>query len=71
MAKTEDCGEAKALSLSQTVSAALIGALALSLAACAQATPSWGPDSPRNGAGEPVDRVFGTPLPGYPYSTAP
>jgi hypothetical protein len=40
----------------------MLGALAL-LASCS-ATPAFGPDSPRNGAGQPVDPTFGTPLPG-------
>jgi hypothetical protein len=31
--------------------------------------PLWGPDSPRNGAEQPVDPVYGTPLPGYPSTT--
>jgi hypothetical protein len=34
------------------------------LAACAAATPEYGPSSPRNGAGQPVDPTIGTPLPG-------
>jgi hypothetical protein len=29
-------------------------------------TPMWGPGSPRNGALQPVDPVYGTPIPGYP-----
>jgi hypothetical protein len=33
------------------------------LSSCA-ATPAFGPGSPRNGAGQPVDRTYGTPLPG-------
>ncbi len=28
--------------------------------------PAWGPNSPRNGASQPVDPVYGTPIPGYP-----
>lgn len=35
----------------------------LLLAACAS-TPEYGPGTPRNGAGQPVDPTFGTPLPG-------
>lgn len=49
---------------------ALSGAVALCLGACAQATPAWGPGTPRNGAGQPVDSIYGTPLPGYPDVTA-
>lgn len=41
-----------------------LGILAL-LASCA-ATPAFGPGSPRDGAGEPVNPTFGTPLPGTP-----
>lgn len=41
-------------------------AAAILLGGCAQATPAWGPGTPRNGAGQPVDAVYGTPLPGYP-----
>ena len=48
---------------------AVILALALALAACGPTTPLWGPDSFRNGAGEPVDPVYGTPIPGYPNRT--
>ena len=37
------------------------------LGACSMAsTPLYGPDTPRNGAGQPVDSVYGIPLPGYP-----
>jgi hypothetical protein len=39
--------------------------LAILLGGCAQARPAWGPGTPRNGAGQPVDPTFGTPLPGY------
>lgn len=49
--------------------AAALGAMLL-LAGCAPSTgPMWGPNSPRNGAGQPVDPVYGTPIPGYttPY----
>ncbi len=41
-------------------------ALAIMLVGCSTATPTWGPDTPRNGAGQPVDQTFGTPIPGYP-----
>jgi hypothetical protein len=44
--------------------------LASLLAACAASTtPLYGPDTPRNGAGVPVDPVHGTTLPGVqkPY----
>ncbi len=43
-----------------------LGTLALLLGGCGAATPSWGPDTPRNGAGQPVDVTYGTPIPGYP-----
>jgi hypothetical protein len=43
--------------------AALIAALPILLAGCTP-TPLWGADSPRNGAGQFVDPVLGTPLPG-------
>jgi hypothetical protein len=39
-------------------------AAAVTLAACAAATPAWGPGTPRDGVGHPVDPVYGTPLPG-------
>jgi hypothetical protein len=44
---------------------ALAGGAVL-LAACSDTTPLWGPDSPRNGAQQPVDPVYGTPIPGDP-----
>jgi hypothetical protein len=44
---------------------ALFGA-SLLLAACGDTTPLWGPNSPRNGAQQPVDPIYGTPIPGYP-----
>jgi len=44
--------------------------LAIVLGGCSQATPAWGPGSPRNGAGQPVDPIYGTPLPGYPSTTS-
>jgi hypothetical protein len=39
--------------------------VAILLGGCAEARPAWGPGTPRNGAGQPVDPTFGTPLPGY------
>ena len=33
---------------------------------CSDAHPLYGPDTPRNGAGLPVDPIYGTPLPGTP-----
>jgi hypothetical protein len=39
--------------------------VAILLGGCAGARPAWGPSTPRNGAGQPVDPTFGTPLPGY------
>jgi hypothetical protein len=39
-------------------------AAALLLASCGVATPAWGPNSPRDGAGQYVDPRLGTPLPG-------
>jgi hypothetical protein len=38
--------------------------LVVLLAACAGATPAFKPGGPRNGFGQPVDPVYGTPLPG-------
>jgi predicted small lipoprotein YifL len=39
----------------------------LALGGCATSHgPLWTPDSPRNGATQPVDPVLGTPIPGYP-----
>lgn len=39
-------------------------ALPLLLAGCNDAHPLYGPDTPRNGAGMPVDPIYGTQLPG-------
>jgi hypothetical protein len=50
----------------QRMAAAELCALAIMLAGCADATPTWGPNTPRNGAGQPVDQILGTPIPGYP-----
>lgn len=36
------------------------------LSDCNDAHPLYGPDSPRNGAGLPVNPVYGTSLPGSP-----
>jgi predicted small lipoprotein YifL len=47
------------------VTIALLGA-AMLLAGCGDAHPLYGPDGPRNGAGRPVDPVYGVPLPGGP-----
>jgi predicted small lipoprotein YifL len=44
----------------------LAAALLLALAACADRNPLWTPSTPRNGAMQPVDPVYGTPVPGYP-----
>jgi hypothetical protein len=46
--------------------AALIAALPILLAGCTATNgPLWGADSSRNGAGQFVDPVLGTPLPGH------
>jgi hypothetical protein len=41
-------------------------AAAILLGGCNDAHPLYGPDSPRNGAGRPVDSIYGNPLPGGP-----
>jgi hypothetical protein len=41
-----------------------LAAVALLLAGCQDATPQYGPNSPRDGMGRPVDPIYGTPLPG-------
>jgi hypothetical protein len=45
------------------VQAAAIAAMLL-LAACNDTHPLFGPNTPRDGAGRPVDPVYGIPLPG-------
>lgn len=44
----------------------IILGLAAMLGACGDPDPLYGPGSPRDGAGRPVDPIYGTPLPGYP-----
>lgn len=44
---------------------ALVAASAL-LWGCNDAHPLYGPDTPRDGAGRPVDPIYGTPIPGTP-----
>ena len=44
--------------------APLLLSLILLLGGCAAATPAWGPGTPRDGVGHPVDPVYGTPQPG-------
>lgn len=46
--------------------AALLVVPGMLLASCADTHPMWGPNSPRNGAMQPVDPIYGTPIPGYP-----
>lgn len=46
--------------------AALLALPGIPLAACADTHPMWDPNSPRNGAQQPVDAIYGTPIPGYP-----
>jgi hypothetical protein len=41
-------------------------ALSLLLAACNDTHPLYGPNTPRNGTGTPVDSIYGTPIPGAP-----
>jgi hypothetical protein len=43
-----------------------IATLSLLLAACNDTHPLYGPNTPRNGQGTPVDSIYGTPLPGAP-----
>jgi hypothetical protein len=45
---------------------AALAAAALFLAGCGDTHPLYGPNSPRDGAGRPVDPIYGTPLPGTP-----
>ena len=45
---------------------ALGTALSLLLAACNDTHPLYGPNTPRNGTGTPVDSIYGTPIPGAP-----
>jgi hypothetical protein len=45
---------------------AIGAALSLLLAACNDTHPLYGPNTPRNGQGTPVDAIYGTPLPGAP-----
>jgi hypothetical protein len=49
----------------------VVAGAAVVLAACTVTHgPLWGPDSPRNGAGEVVEPDTGTILPGYPTGGA-
>lgn len=43
-----------------------LAAVAVLLAGCTDAHPLYGPNSPRDGAGRPVDPIYGTLLPGSP-----
>ncbi len=51
--------------------AAVVWIAAMALAGCVPGPPLFGPDTPRNGAGQPVDPVYGLPLPGYPLLNVP
>ena len=44
-------------------------AMALLLAGCAEASTAGRPGAPLNGAGQPVDPVYGTSVPGTPMTT--
>jgi hypothetical protein len=50
----------------QTLVTGLIVAAGALLGGCGDAHPLYGPDSPRDGGGHPVDPIYGTPLPGVP-----
>ena len=41
-------------------------AVPLLVGGCYDAHPLYGPDTPREGAGLPVDPIYGTPLAGTP-----
>lgn len=45
---------------------AALALMALPLLACNAPITSPGPGWPRNGDGVPVDKIYGTPLPGRP-----
>jgi len=57
-----------AISRGASAAVARLAALLLPLlfGACNDAHPAYGPATPRNGAGMPVDPIYGTPLPGIP-----
>ena len=46
--------------------AAILSVTALLSGCTATKGPLFGPDTPRDGAGRPVDPIYGTPIPGYP-----
>ena len=46
------------------LTAIAFAAAAILLAGCNDAQPLYGPDTPRNGVGQPVDPIYGTSLPG-------
>lgn len=54
--------------ISRACAALMLAGMAILLGGCAEAMPTFGPGTPRNGAGEPVDAVYGTPIPGYPLT---
>ena len=58
----------KGTSLRSRAVSLVAAALALLVGACnlPPPTPMWGLGSPRNGADQPVDPVYGTSIPGYP-----
>ena len=54
-------------SLPSRLAAAGLLLLASLLGGCADTGgPAWGPNTPRNGADQPVNPIYGTPIPGYP-----
>ena len=48
----------------------LAAMLSLLLGGCHDEHPLYGPDTPRDGAGTPVDPIYGTPIPGAPQGNA-
>ncbi|MGO8915274.1 MAG: hypothetical protein ACLQJR_05150 [Stellaceae bacterium] len=42
----------------------LAAVMSLLLGGCHDAHPLYGPDTPRDGTGRPVDPIYGTPIPG-------
>jgi len=65
-----DTGTERILCRARTAAMLMGLACSLLLGGCHDAHPLYGPNTPRNSQGTPVDPIYGTPIPGAPQGNS-